>query len=77
VLEKFLPHLLYLSRGEVLVALALADLDTVDDAREQVDAVLRLTAYPVDLARGHRRFRVEEITAEILERVLVQLVERG
>lgn len=77
VLEEFVGRGSDLSRRERVIALALPHLDTValTAMSEQVDAVLALATDAIKVARRDAWFGVEEVAAEFLEDVLVELVE--
>ena len=77
LLQKLLSHLNYLGRGEVLVTLALPHLDTVSvgPVSQQVNTELRLTTRPVNFTRSYGSFRIKEVSAQVLEDILVKAVK--
>jgi hypothetical protein len=65
-------------RRKVLVASALADNNTVAllAVRPQVDPILLLAPFPVDLARRYIRLSIQDVTTQILKDIFPEIMKR-
>ena len=75
--QKLIGGLPYFVRLKVLIALALADLANIGPfaPRYQIYSALELPFGPVDFARADALLALEEVTAELLKRIRLELVK--
>lgn len=77
VFEKFVGSGLDVSRGKLLVTLALTYIiaSILSQRSNQVDSLLPLSTAAVDIAMEYIAICIEQIAAKILENVLIEFVE--
>jgi hypothetical protein len=67
-----------LGRRKALVAFALADNNPVAllAVRPQVDPILPLAPFPVDLARRDIRLSIQQVTTQLLKNIFPEIMKR-